>query len=154
MTTRSITRRGMVRKAALAAAVAMMTLGFADLAAAASDATGLVTSHRVEPKGISELFTVSCPTPAQCVAAGTATGSTQSTPIPGVTSTVNGGASWSKGTLKGRLSSIADISCRDKEQVRRRGRCRFYALLFCRWSRGDHQRRCVVDRSTAGRRRR
>ena len=111
MATTTITRAGVARRAALSAAVGIMTVGFAVLSTTVSEATTLATSHRVEPAGISELWTVSCPTVAHCVAAGTATGSTPSSRIAGFTTTVNGGASWSKGTIHGGPGNIGAIAC-------------------------------------------
>jgi photosystem II stability/assembly factor-like uncharacterized protein len=116
MTTTGTNRRGVARMAALGTAIGIMAVGFAGLSATASDAKTLSTSHGVEPKGISELYGVSCPTVTTCVAAGTATGSTQSKLIPGVTRTVNGGASWSKGTLKGGPNDISDVACATKKK--------------------------------------
>ena len=93
-----ITRRRMIRKAAAAATVAMMTLGFAGLALV-KRSDNAIDAYRVAPKGISELVAV-VPNACSCDRRGTATGSTRSKPIPGAASTVNGGASWSRGPLK------------------------------------------------------
>ena len=100
---------GLARMATLWATVGIMTVGFGGLTTSITEAT--TAPHGVAPKGISELWGVSCPTVTRCVAVGTATGSTQSQYIPGATATVNGGASWTKGTLKGGPNRITDVSC-------------------------------------------
>jgi hypothetical protein len=116
MAAKKITRRGVVPTVAAWATVGIMTVGFAGLSTSSGAATTLSTPHGVAPKGISELVAASCPTVTHCVAVGTATGSTRSKPIPGAASTVNGGASWSKGSLQGGPNEVADVSCATKKK--------------------------------------
>jgi hypothetical protein len=85
--------------------------GLRGTATSSSEATTLSTPHAVAPKGLSGLSAVSCPDVDHCVAVGAATGSTQKKIIPGATSTVNGGASWSKGTLQGGPTQVEGVSC-------------------------------------------
>jgi hypothetical protein len=116
MATKKNTRRGALPTAVLWATVGIMTVGFVGLSASTSEATTPSTPHGAAPKGISQLFAASCPTVTRCVAVGTATGSTSSNPIPGATSTVNDGASWSKGTLQGGPNRVLDVSCATKKK--------------------------------------
>jgi hypothetical protein len=116
MATKKITPHGVVGMAMVWAAVVIMTVGFALLTTSRGEAATLSTLHGVAPKGMSALLGVSCPAVTHCVAVGTATGSTHSTYIPGATSTANGGASWSTGTLQGGPNQVVDVSCASKKK--------------------------------------